>query len=173
MKGVSRVFLHCEQFSGCGLEIVFEYYKAVFTLHNYSLALKRSCRFPPYSSFRPGSHYSSFRRIYVSKSRLFQRLAPRYAKDFWPLPVLNMGIARSVFEFPNSIGCTPDTHEKITEILRCKRVERFVNHRTCFFICHLLYRQPTKSLEQRSCRCIKRAICYYSGGFILLFLKHV
>ena len=45
--------------------------------------------------------------IFVSKSRLFQRLAPRYAKDFWPLPVLNMGIARSVFEFLNSLGCTP------------------------------------------------------------------
>ena len=46
--------------------------------------------------------------ILVSKSRLFQRLAPRYAKDFWPLPVLNMGIARSVLEFLNSLGCTPD-----------------------------------------------------------------
>ena len=41
--------------------------------------------------------------ILVSKSRLFQRLAPRDAKDFWPLPVLNMGIARSVLEFLNSL----------------------------------------------------------------------
>ena len=46
--------------------------------------------------------------IFASKSRLFQRLAPRYAKDFWPLPVLNMGIARSALEFLNSLGCTPD-----------------------------------------------------------------
>ena len=50
--------------------------------------------------------------IFVSKSRLFQRLAPRYAKDFWPLPVLNMGIARSVFEFLNSLGCNPDNLTK-------------------------------------------------------------
>ena len=44
----------------------------------------------------------------MSKSRLFQRLAPRYAKDFWPFPVLDMGIARSVLEILNSLGCTPD-----------------------------------------------------------------
>ena len=44
----------------------------------------------------------------MSKSRLFQRLAPRYAKDFWPFPVLNMGIARSVLELFNSLGCNPD-----------------------------------------------------------------
>ena len=50
--------------------------------------------------------------IFVSKSRMFQRLAPRYAKDFWPLPVLNMGIARSVFEFLNSLGSNPDNLTK-------------------------------------------------------------
>ena len=46
--------------------------------------------------------------IFVSKSRLFQRLGPRYAKDFWPLPDFNMGIARSVLEFLYSLGCSPD-----------------------------------------------------------------
>ena len=45
--------------------------------------------------------------IFVSKS-MFQRLVLRHAKDLWPLPVLNMGIARSVLEFLNSLGCTPD-----------------------------------------------------------------
>ena len=45
--------------------------------------------------------------IFVSESRLFQRLAPRYAKDFWPLLVLIMGIAWSILEFLNFLGCTP------------------------------------------------------------------
>ena len=50
--------------------------------------------------------------IFVSKSRLFQRLAPRYAKDFWPLPVHNIRIARSVLEFLDSLGCTQDNLTK-------------------------------------------------------------
>ena len=59
--------------------------------------------------------------IFVSKSRLFQRLAPRYAKDFWPLPVLNMGIVRSVLEFLNSLGCTLDNLTKRSLRYRCAR----------------------------------------------------
>ena len=41
--------------------------------------------------------------ILVSKSRLFQRLVPRYTKDFWQMPVLNMGIARSDLEFRKAL----------------------------------------------------------------------
>ena len=36
---------------------------------------------------------------FLSRSRLFQKLAPRYEKDFWPFAFLKRGIARSVPEF--------------------------------------------------------------------------
>ena len=38
---------------------------------------------------------------FLSRSRLIQRLAPRYEKDFWPFAVLKRGIGRSVPVFLN------------------------------------------------------------------------
>ena len=47
--------------------------------------------------------------ILVSKSRLFQRLAPRYAKDFLPLSVLIRGIAKSAALCTHSLEYCSDS----------------------------------------------------------------
>ena len=64
---------------------------------------------------------------------------------------LKRGTAMSVMEFLKfSLILLRQSHEKITEILRCKEIKRFVNHRGCFFVDQILHGWPTKSLVDHS-----------------------